>query len=591
LSGGTGPGGAGFDGDDHGRDSDADWLESRRRTAAWTQSQEIEVEDEGAAARQNDAATKRLTLVACILGSGIVFVDGSIVNVALPALRADLGGGLAGQQWTVNAYLVTLSALLLVGGSLGDLYGERRVFSLGVLGFGLVSIICAVAPTIEVLILGRALQGVFGALLVPATLAVIAAVFPPEERGAAIGAWTAWTGVAAVVGPLAGGVLIDAASWRFIFAVNIPLVLATLALVARYVPEVAHRRPGARVDVVGAGMCALGLAGPTYALIEQPVRGWADPVVSIPLVAGLAFFLAFLVYESRARFPMLPLGLFARRNFAVANLECLLMYGGLNVLLVFLVLFLQQVGGFSALEAGLALMPVTVVMFLLSRRFGALADRLGPRLFMGLGPLVAGTGLLLFIRLDADVSYVTELLPAAVLFSLGLAMTVAPLTATVLADADEENAGVASGVNNAISRVAGLLGIAAVGAVIAAQYATTLDARLADRPLGPEARAVTARAKDAPLAPVEAAGLGRAEGVAVTAAADEASTQAFRVGLGVAGVLVMLGGVIGTLGIRNPRRAIPAESCPGGALCGATEHAAPEIVRPARRPAPVARSA
>ena len=320
-------------------------------------------------------AQKRLALVAAILGTTVVTVDSTVVNVALPAIEDDLGGGLAGQQWTSNAYLVTLGSLLLIGGSLGDLFGERRVFALGVAGFGVTSVLCAVAPTIELLVLARALQGVCGALLTPAALAVIVAVFPPDERGKAVGAWTAWGGIGTVLGPLIGGQLVDAASWRWIFAINIPVVLITLFLVVRAVPEGRERPAEARVDVVGATLCALGLAGMTFGLIEQPLRGWGDPAVFLTLAIGAVLFAGFIVWEARTPYPMLPLGLFRRRNFAIGNIETFSMYGGLGVLFFLLVLFLQQIAGYTALEAGLTSVPVTLVMFALSTRFGMLADR------------------------------------------------------------------------------------------------------------------------------------------------------------------------------------------------------------------------
>ncbi len=356
-------------------------------------------------------ARKRLVLIAAILGTTVVTVDSTVVNVALPAIADDLGGGLAGQQWTSNAYLVTLGSLLLIGGSLGDLFGERRMFALGVLGFGVTSLFCAVAPTIELLVLARALQGVAGALLTPAALAVIVTAFPPDERGKAVGAWTAWGGIGTVLGPLIGGQLVDAASWRWIFAINIPIVIVTLVLVFRAVPEGRERPADARVDVVGALLCALGLAAMTFGLIEQPLRGWADPAVALPLAIGALLFAGFLVWEARSEHPMLPLALFRRRNFAIGNVETFSMYAGLGLLFFFLVLFLQQVAGWSALAAGTASLPVTVVMFLLSMRFGMLADRHGPRFFMGVGPLVAALGLAWFLRLDADVDYLTDLLP------------------------------------------------------------------------------------------------------------------------------------------------------------------------------------
>ncbi|MEY2514043.1 MAG: hypothetical protein QOJ89_1401 [bacterium] len=396
--------------------------------------------------------TQRLSLVAAIMGSFVVGLDATVVNVALPAMEHDLGGGLAGQQWVANGYTLALASLILVGGSLGDVFGERRVFSIGVLGFGATSVLCAVAPSIEIVVVGRILQGVFGALLAPSALALIVAAFPPAERGGAIGSWTAWSGIATVIGPLVGGQLIDAASWRWIFAINIPFVVLTLVLVSVAVPRRPRATAHAPVDWPGAALSFLALAGPTLALIRQPTAGWGAPDVLVPGLAGLAFCALFIARERRARFPMLPLELFRRRNFSAGNIETFAMYAGLSILFFFLVLFLQQVAGYSALDAGLATMPVTIVMFLLSKRAGALADRFGPRFFMGVGPLIAAAGLLLLLRLDARVDYATDLLPALLLFSIGLSATVAPLTATVLADADEEHAGIASGVNNAIAR-------------------------------------------------------------------------------------------------------------------------------------------
>jgi EmrB/QacA subfamily drug resistance transporter len=513
------------------------------------------------------ARTKTLVLVAAILGTTVVTVDSTVVNVALPSIADDLGGGLAGQQWTSNAYLLTLGSLLLIGGSLGDIFGERRVFALGVLTFGATSLVCALAPTIEVLVIGRALQGVAGALLTPAALAVIVATFPPDERGKAIGAWTAWGGIGTVVGPLVGGQLVDAASWRWIFAINLPIVLVTMTLIMRVVGR--DRDPDARVDVIGALLCALGLAGITFGLIEQPLHGWGDVMVALPLAGGAILFAGFLVWEARTAHPMLPLGLFRRRNFAAGNVETFAMYAGLSLVFFFLVLFLQQVAGFSALEAGTASVPVTIVMFLLSMRFGALADRYGPRFFMGVGPLVAAAGMAWLLRLDADVNYLTDLLPGLLVFALGLSITVAPLTATVLADADESNAGIASGVNNAIARVAGLVAIAAVGAVVAASFGSQLDDRLGDEAAArPEVAAAVEKAKRQPLAVVSVPGIPADERASVREAAEEASVAAFHVGIGIAVGLVTLGGILGLVGIRNPRRRVKAADCPGGQLAG-----------------------
>jgi EmrB/QacA subfamily drug resistance transporter len=524
----------------------------------------------GAAGDAPPLAARRQTLilVAAILGTTVVTVDSTVVNVALPAIEEDLGGGLAGQQWTANAYLVTLSSLLLIGGSLGDIFGERRVFALGVAGFGVTSLACAVAPTIEILVVARALQGVAGAVLTPAALAVIVANFAPDERGKAVGAWTAWGGMGTVLGPLIGGQLVDSVSWRWIFAINVPIVIGTLLLILRVVPQARERDPDARVDVVGALLCAFGLAGITYGLIEQPLRGWGHPLVAVPLIGGVLLFAGFLLWEARTRTPMLPLSLFKRHNFAFGNIETFAMYGGLGLLFFFLVLFLQQVAGWSATAAGTASIPVTVLMFLLSMRFGALADRYGPRFFMGVGPLVAAAGLALFMRLDADVNYLTDLLPALLVFGVGLSMTVAPLTSTVLADADESNAGIASGVNNAIARVASLIAIAAVGAVVASSFESRLEEEVRGAADRPEVAAAVERASDQPLAAVRVRGVPEDVAASVQEAAEDASVAAFRVGVGIATVLVALGGILGLVGIQNPRRRVAAADCAGGQLAG-----------------------
>jgi EmrB/QacA subfamily drug resistance transporter len=483
-------------------------------------------------------------------------IDGSAVGVALPQIRADLGGGLAGQQWVTNAYLLTLGSLLLVAGSVGDVVGERRVFLLGVVGFGVASVLCALAPTIEVLVVGRALQGAAGAALTPAALAVIVAVFDAHERARAIGTWTAWSGIGAAVGPLLGGWLVDVASWHWVFLINVPLVLGTVVLIRRVIPRTDARRAERtrHVDLPGALLCALGLGGVTFGLIQQPLAGWGAPAVLGPLLAGVALLIAFVAYEDRSPDPMLPLALFRRRNFVVGNVETLAMYGGLSLLTFYLVIFLQQVAGWDALQAGAALLPVTVLMLLLAGRFGDLAERHGPRLFMGAGPIVAGAGLLLLLRLDADVSYVSDLLPAVSLFAFGLAMTVAPLTATVLADAEAANAGAASGVNNAIARIAGLIAIGGVGVAIAASFSAGVDERLAGRPLSREGARTAQALRDSPFSRPDVAGLGAGEARTVRAAAREAGVSAFHLGMGVSGGLLVLGGLVGAVGIRSGAR-------------------------------------
>jgi EmrB/QacA subfamily drug resistance transporter len=476
---------------------------------------------------------QRATLVAAILGSSIAMIDGTIVNVALPAIQDDLGGGLQAQQWITNAYTLTLGSLILIGGSLGDIYGKRRVFSLGVGAFGVLSLACALAPTSETLIGARALQGAAGALLTPSSLAIIVAAFTQTERGKAIGSWTAWGGMALIVGPLAGGVIVDQASWRWIFAINIPIVLLTLWLARSAVADIpteTHRK----VDFVGAGLCALGLSGIVFALIEQPVYGWSSFAIWGSLAGGVATFAAFLVYEKRASHPMLRLDLFERRNFAMGNLETLTTYAGLSILFFFLFIFLQEVSGYSALKAGLTTVPSTLMMFFLSSRMGALADRYGPRLFMTVGPLISAAGILLFLRAGIETSYLTDLLPALIVFSLGLSVLVAPLTAAVLADADETDAGIASAINNAIARVAGLIGISAIGAFVAMRLSGDNFAPNAD------------------------------------------SVRAFHDAIVICAVLVAAGGIVAAFGIQNPRRAVSAEGCPGGQFAGAPRAAVTE---------------
>jgi EmrB/QacA subfamily drug resistance transporter len=494
-----------------------------------------------------DARAKRLTLIACILGSAIVFVDQTVVNVALPALREDLGASLADQQWVVEAYLLLLASLVLAGGSLGDLYGRRRIFRIGVAGFGAASLLCTIAPSVEVLIAARALQGAFGALLVPSSLAIITAVFAPDERAAAIGSWTAGTSAAIAVGPPLGGLLVDALSWRVIFAMNVPLVLVCLWLIARAVPECPGDRAH-RIDVPGALLCALGLAGPVYALIRQPELGWAAAEVYLPLVAGVGALAAFVAYERRAPDPMMPPAIFRSRNFAVGNAVTFVVYAGLGAATFFLALFLQQVAGYSAFEAGVALLPITLILVTFARRFGALAARVGPRLPMTAGPLLGGLGLLAFARLDERGDYLAGVLPASLLFGLGLAVTVAPLTATVLQAADRRHAGVASGVNNAIARVAGLLAIAAVGAVVSAQFLAQVGERLPAERLDAAGQAYVREASSRPLTIPDGA-----PGGVVRAQVQAADVHAFRAGMIVSGLLMIAGGLIALVGIENPR--------------------------------------
>jgi EmrB/QacA subfamily drug resistance transporter len=495
---------------------------------------------------------QRLTLVATILGSTVVFLDSTVVNVALPSIGDNLDAGLAGQQWVVEAYMLTMVSLLLVGGSLGDQFGRRRMFVAGLIAFGATSALCALAPTVEFLIAARALQGIAGALLVPGSLAIVAATFEGPARGRAVGTWTAWTGIATVFGPAGGGALIGLLSWRAIFWVNLPLVAVTATLALRAVAESRDPEASRGIDWVGIALSALGLGGPVFALIEQPTRGWGDPAVWVPLLGGVACFVVFLLYEARARHPMLDLGLFRIRNFAVANVTTLSAYAGLIGGLFFVGLFLQQVVGYTPLEAGLATTPISILLFVLSPRFGRLASSTGPRLPMTAGPIAAGVGLIGMLRVGAGADYLIDVFPAILVFGLGLAATVAPLTATVLDSVAERRVGIASGINNGVSRVAGLLAIAILGAVISAHFGASLDAKLGARPLSPAARETIAEAKEQPLGVPKTGKLARPEAIRVRAASTGASTAAFHLGAAIAGLLMILGGIASGFGIENP---------------------------------------
>jgi EmrB/QacA subfamily drug resistance transporter len=414
--------------------------------------------------------SQRRILVVAILSSFVAFLDGSIINVALPAISRELGGGLALQQWVVDGYLLSLGALILVAGSLSDTFGRVRVLRAGLIWFGITSLACGLAPTGVVLVIARLLQGVAAALLVPSSLALITSRFSGVAQGKAIGAWTGWTGVAGIAGPVVGGLLVDSSSWRLVFFINVIPIAVTLFLLRR-VEEPARPAAGARVDVLGACLAVLGLGGPVFALIEQGRFGWGSPVVYLPMAVGLLAFAAFLWWEARAPQPMMPLGLFRERNFAVGNLATVGIYAALNLGFFIFALYLQEVGGFSATLAGFAGIPATVMMILFATLFGTLAGRYGPRLFMTVGPFVAGGGFLLLLTAVPPVDFWLHVLPGIVLVGLGLSITVAPLTSAVLGSIHPGQAGIGSAINNAVARVAGLVAIAMTGTIVG----STLD--------------------------------------------------------------------------------------------------------------------
>ena len=398
-------------------------------------------------------------LAVAVLGSGMAFLDGTVVNVALPDIGRDFNASTSSLQWILNGYLLTLAALILLGGSLGDRYGRRRIFVLGTGVFTAASLLCAIAPTAELLIGARLLQGIGGALLTPGSLAMIEASFRPADRARAIGAWSGLGGVATAIGPLLGGYLIGAVSWRAIFLINIPLGIIVMALATRHVPETRDPNASGHLDFIGASLAGLGLAGTTYALIEAPGKG-ASPLILLAGIGGVVALVAFLLSERRSPNPMMPLGMFASRQFSAANLVTFVVYAALGGVFFLLVAFLQISLGYSPIEAGAASLPITVLMLLLSARSGALAQRIGARIPLTIGPLVIAVGLLMMTRIDPGDSYVSSVLPAVIVFGLGLTLVVAPVTATVLAAADTQHAGIASGINNAVSRVAGLLAVA-----------------------------------------------------------------------------------------------------------------------------------
>ncbi|BDZ50071.1 hypothetical protein GCM10025867_23120 [Frondihabitans sucicola] len=410
---------------------------------------------------------RRIVLVVAILASFVAFLDGSIVTVALPALARDLGGGVTLQQWVVDGYLLTLGSLMLVAGSLSDTFGRVRILRAGLIGFGATSLLAAIAPNAELLIAARALQGVAGALLVPSSLAIITATFTGTAMAKAIGTWTAWTGVAFLIGPLAGGALVDTAGWRWVFGIVVLPVVVTLVLLAR-LPADAHRgtaSAGAHVDVLGAVLGALGLAGPVFALIEGQRIGFDDPFILAALIGGVLCLVAFVVWERRAAHPMMPLRLFSVRAFSVGNLATIGIYASVSLGTLLIPLVVQEVGHLPATVSGLITLPTTVVSLLLSSTVGGLAGRFGPRPFMTVGPLITAAGFawMLLTRDPLDVWW--QILPGVLLFGLGMTVTVTPLTSTVLAQIAPDEAGIASAVNNAISRVAGLVAVAFVGVI------------------------------------------------------------------------------------------------------------------------------
>ncbi|HWD54300.1 MAG TPA: MFS transporter [Acidimicrobiales bacterium] len=452
----------------------------------------------------------RWVLAATVLGSGIAFLDATVVGIALPSISRTFGGGVGTLQWVITGYSLTLAAFLLLGGSLGDRFGRRRVFSFGIAWFAVASACCGLAPTAGFLIVARIVQGIGGALLTPGSLAILQASFRPDDRSRAIGAWSGLGGVASAAGPLIGGYLLAVASWRWLFFINLPLSAFVLVITARHVPESSDPTNKGRVDTAGAALAVIFLAGVTYALIEGPTRGWSSPAIVASFVLAAVAGPAFFVVERRVTGPMLPLGLFRSRQFSGANAVTFVVYGALGGALFLLPVELQLVAHYTPLDSGLALLPLTLIMLVFSARSGQLSARIGPRLQMSLGPVLVGAGLALLARATDPGTYWAQVFPAVLLFGAGLAVTVAPLTSTAMGAAPAEHSGIASAVNNTVARAAGLFAVAVL----------------------PLAAGLTGTAA---LAPSELA-------------------DGFRTAVYISGVACAAGGLLALLTIRNPAR-------------------------------------
>ncbi len=493
-------------------------------------------------------------LAAAILGSGMSFIDGTAVNVALPALQKDLGATVAQVQWVVEAYSLFLSALLLVGGSLGDRFGRRRIFLFGIAGFALASAWCGLAPGIGQLIAARAVQGIAAALLVPGSLALISASFDGKRRGKAIGTWSGFSAITAAVGPLVGGWLIDHASWRWVFFLNLPLALAVVVISLLFVPESRDPEAAESLDLLGALLATAGLGGVTFGLIESSHRGWSDPWVLGALALGALSLVGFLWRESHAPAPMMPLSLFRSRTFAGTNLLTLWLYSALGGALFFLPFNLIQVQGYSATAAGAALLPFVLLMFLFSRWSGGLVERFGARWPLIVGPAVVAVAYALFVLPGKGGSYWTTFFPAILVLGIGMTISVAPLTTTVMGAVEKRHAGLASGINNAVSRTAGVLAIAALGVVLLGVFNRGLDRRLGGLDLSPAARQELDQERTR-LAALEApSSADKDTKERIEDAVDESFVKGFRVVMGCAAGLALLASASAAWLIRETER-------------------------------------
>ena len=497
-------------------------------------------------------------LAATIIGSAMAFIDGTVVNVALPEIQARLGATAVDAQWIVGSYALFLAALILVGGSLGDHYGRKRIFSLGIVLFAAASVWCGLAGSPEQLIVARAVHGVGGALLVPGSLAIISASFDEDRRGRAIGTWSGFSGITAAIGPVAGGYLVENISWRAAFLINVPLAIIVLWLVFRHVPE--SRDPDARrLDIPGAVLTTAGLGGVVFGLIESQSNGFGDPLVLVSLALGGAALVAFVLVERRSREPMMPLSLFRSRNFSGANLLTLFLYAGLGGALYFLPFNLIQVHGYSATAAGSAFLPFIMITFVMSRWAGGLVTRYGAKLPLMIGPTIAAAGFVMYALPGTEGSYWTTFFPAVVVQGFGMALVIAPLTTTALNSVSGRHSGLASGVNNAVSRTASLLAIPVLGIFVFVAFSSSLDARVAELNL-PQGALQQLEAEKVDLGGAEAPeGLDSETAAAVERAVDEAFVAGFRVAMFVAAGLALASAVAAAIMIEGKGRTVRSE--------------------------------
>lgn len=495
--------------------------------------------------------TNQWVLIAAILGSSIVFLDSNVVNVALPVLQSDFGATSADVQWVVEAYALFLSTLLLVGGALGDRLGQRRMFMIGIAVFALASAWCAASGNIQQLIFARAVQGIGGALLTPGSLALITETYSAEERGSAIGTWSGFTTITAALGPLVGGWLIQAATWRWIFLLNLPLSILALLICVRFVPESRIVKPDGPIDFAGAALATFGLGGVVYGLTFASINGFGSINVSFTIITGIALLVGFIVVEMRQKAPMMPLFLFNNRTFSGTNLLTFLLYGALGGALYFLPFNLQQIQGYSPFQAGLTLLPFPIIVFSLSRWAGGLIHHFGSRLPLTVGPCIAGVGFLLFARTDIGGNYWVMYFPAVVTLAIGMAITVAPLTTTVMGSVAQTRAGIASGINNAVARTASLMAIAILGIVFAGTFTGALSHQISTLSLDPTTQhAITSQSTKLADTPIPS-DLDQAAQHAVKQSIQSAFITSFRVVMLIGAVLAFASAAIARLTITD----------------------------------------